>query len=319
MAKLVIEIVHPIPLLREYKTFEGPLVRIGRGFDNDLILGDPHVSPDHLVVHETEEGGWLAESIERENRMYVRKYDRVMGKVLVHSGDEITIGRTRLRFFSPTHPVGPTKLLVPTHGLLKKMGRPVNAASLTVVCFLVFMGYVYLTSFDDLSLLKLFSGAVGFLFLALVWAGIWAFVGRLIKHKTQFAAQFSLSVLFLAFLLPLMNVSEYLGYFLNSVLLEAVSGMGLLGVVFSVFLVGNLGVATNVSFKGRVVVASMISGVLIAISVLLYFAFKDEFNPLPMYYATLKPPFVKVLEDQSVDQFLLKTETIFDQEIRPGK
>lgn len=311
MAKLVIEIVHPIRFLKEYKTFEGPLVRVGRGFGNDLILGDPHVSPEHLVVREAE-GGWLAESIDRENRMYVRKYDKVMDKALLNSGDEVTIGRTRLRFFSPTHPVVGTKLIVPTHGLLKKIGRPVNTVSLTVASFLVFMCYVYLTSFDDISLLKLSSGAVGFLFLALLWAGIWAFVGRIIKHKTQFAAQLSLSVLFLAVLLPLMNVSEYLGYFLNSVWVETVSGMWLLGALFAVFLVWNLGVATNVSLKRRIAVSAAISGVLISISVLLYFAFKDEFNPLPMYYATLKPPFVKVLEDQSVDQFLLKTEAIFD-------
>lgn len=313
MAKLVIEIVHPIRFLKEYKTFEGPLVRVGRGFGNDLILGDPHVSPEHLVVREAE-GGWLAESIDRENRMYVRKYDKVMDKALLNSGDEVTIGRTRLRFFSPTHPVAETKLIVPTHGLLKKIGRPVNTVSLTVASFLVFMCYVYLTSFDDISLLKLSSGAVGFLFLALLWAGIWAFVGRIIKHKTQFAAQLSLSVLFLAVLLPLMNVSEYLGYFLNSVWVETVSGMGLLGALFAVFLVWNLGVATNVSLKRRIAVSAAISGVLISISVLLYFAFKDEFNPLPMYYATLKPPFVKVIEDQSVDQFLLKTDAVFDQE-----
>lgn len=313
MAKLVIEIVHPIRFLKEYKTFEGPLVRVGRGFGNDLILGDPHVSPEHLVVREAE-GGWLAESIDRENRMYVRKYDKVMDKALLNSGDEVTIGRTRLRFFSPAHPVVETKLIVPTHGLLKKIGRPVNTVSLTVASFLVFMCYVYLTSFDDISLLKLSSGAVGFLFLALLWAGIWAFVGRIIKHKTQFAAQLSLSVLFLAVLLPLMNVSEYFGYFLNSVWVETVSGMWLLGALFAVFLVWNLGVATNVSLKRRIAVSAAISGVLISISVLLYFAFKDEFNPLPMYYATLKPPFVKVIEDQSVDQFLLKTDAVFDQE-----
>jgi hypothetical protein len=318
MAKFVIEIVHPIRFLKEYKTFEGPLVRVGRGFDNDLILGDPHVSPEHLVVRAADEG-WMAETVDRENRMYVRKYGKVMDKALVNSGDEITIGRTRLRFFNPTHPVAATKLIVPTRGLLKKMGRPVNAVSLTLVCFLVFMCYVYLTSFDDISLLKLSSGAVGFLFLALLWAGIWAFVGRIIKHKTQFAAQLSLSVLFLAVLLPMMNVSEYLGYFLNSVWVEAVVGMGLLGALFAVFLVWNLGVATNVSLKRRIAVSAAISGVLISISVLLYFAFKDEFNPLPMYYATLKPPFFKIMEDQSVDQFLLKTDAVFDQETRLGK
>ena len=112
MAKLIIEIVHPLRFLREYRTFDAPQIRIGHGYDNDLVLGDPHVSPAHLIVRSRsrssssgEEQGWIVEDIGRENGMYLRKLAKVVDQARLDPGDEIVIGHTRLRFLSPEHPV----------------------------------------------------------------------------------------------------------------------------------------------------------------------------------------------------------------------
>jgi len=182
MAKLVIEIVHPIRFIREYKTFDAPEVRIGRGFNNDLILGDAHVSADHLAVC-LEGEGWIVENLSRENGMYVKKHAKVMEKTHLCSGDEVIIGRTRLRFFSPAHPVDPPKLLVPAYGFFKSINRPVNAWSILIGAMMVFMAYVYLTSQENFSVLRLLAGAVWFLLPALVYSR--AFLLRLNPPHTM--------------------------------------------------------------------------------------------------------------------------------------
>lgn len=321
MAKFIIEIVHPLRFLREYKTFEGAEVRIGRGYGNDLILGDPHVSAEHLIVRSggsnggsggEEPGGWLVEDVSRENGMYVRKFSRVMGQARLDSGDEIVIGRTRLRFLSPEHPVAATKLLVATHPFFQRIERPVNAWSILLVCAMIFTAHVYLASVEDASIPKLASGSLGFLFTAFAWAGLWAFIGRMIKHKTQFAAQLSLSLLFIVAGLLFTNVSEYAGYALNNVVVEIIFAVVLLGVLGTAFLVGNMTLATNVSLRKRIAVSSSIFLGGIAILTLLYYSSKDEFNPNPVYFATLKPPFARILPGQPVDQFLEETDGIFD-------
>lgn len=333
MAKLIIEIVHPLRFLREYRTFDAPQIRIGRGYDNDLVLGDPHVSPAHLIVRsrsrssgDDEQGGWVVEDVSRENGMYVRKLAKVADHAQLDPGDEIIIGRTRLRFFSPEHPVAATKLLVPAHPFFQRIEKPVNAWSILLVCAMIFTAHVYMTSIEDVSILKLASGSLGFLFAAFAWAGAWAFIGRMIKHKTQFAAQLSLVLLFLAAGLMSVNVSEYAGYSFNSVIVEIIVVAILLSGLGTAFLVGNMTLATNVSLRKRIAVCSSIFLGIIAILTLLYYSFKDEFNPNPMYFSTLKPPFAKVLlsaghrsplgenlsANRSVDQFLTETAGIFD-------
>ena len=315
MAKLIIEIVHPLRFLREYRTFDAPQIRIGRGYDNDLILGDPHVSAQHLLVRGgtgEEQGGWLIEDVSHENGMYVSKSAKVMEQARLDPGDEIVIGRTRLRFFNADHPVAATKLLVPAHPFFQKIEKPVNTWSILLVCTMVFTAHVFLTSIEDVSILKLASGSLGFLFTAFMWAGAWAFIGRMIKHKTQFAAQLSLALLFLVAGLISINLSEYAGYSLNSVIAEITVIAVLLGCLGTAFLVGNMTLATNVSLKKRIAVSASIFLGIIAILTLLYYSFKDEFNPNPMYFATLKPPFAKILPNRSIDQFLYQTSGIFD-------
>lgn len=326
MAKLIIEIVHPLRFLREYRTFDAPQIRIGRGYDNDLVLGDPHVSPAHLIVRSRsrssssgEEQGWIVEDIGRENGMYLRKLAKVVDQARLDPGDEIVIGHTRLRFLSPEHPVAATKLLVPTHPFFQRIEKPVNAWSILLVCAMIFTAHVYMTSIEDVSILKLASGSLGFLLTAFAWAGAWAFIGRMIKHKTQFAAQLSLVLLFLVAGLMSVNVSEYAGYSFNSVIVEIIVIAILLSGLGTAFLVGNMALATNVSLRKRVAVCSSIFLGIIAILTLLYYSFKDEFNPNPMYFSTLKPPFAKVLPNRSVDQFLTETAGIFEFPDKIGK
>ena len=311
MAKLIIEIVHPLRFLREYRTFDAVQVRIGRGYGNDVILADPHVSPDHLIVR-NEEGGWIAEDISGENGMFVHKLSKVLERARLDSGDEIMIGRTRLRFLSPDHAVAPTKLLVQVHAFFRGIEKPVNAWSILLVCTMIFTAHVYMTSIEDVSILKLASGSLGFLFTAFAWAGAWAFIGRMIKHKTQFAAQLSLVLLFLVAGLMSVNLSEYAGYSFNSVIVEIIVIAILLIGLGTAFLVGNMTLATNVSLRKRIAVCSSVFFGIIAILTLLYYSFKDEFNPNPMYFSTLKPPFAKILPDKSIDQFLAQTTDIFD-------
>ncbi len=312
MAKFVIEIVHPLWFLREYKTLDMPVVRIGRGFDNDLILGDPHICAEHLIVRTSSDPpGWVAQDISGQNGMYVRKLAKVTDRALIQSGDEIVIGRTRLRFFSPLHPVVPTKLLVPANRFLRTISRPVNVCSIMLVCIMSFVWHVYMTSLETISILKLASGTLVFLFLGVLWAGGWAFVGRMLKHKAQFSVLLGLGVIFLAIAVPFINVSAYLGYVTNSLIVEMVTAGVLLGGACAVFLIANLTLTTNIAFKKQLAVSLAIPLVIIAVLTLLYFSFKDEFNPNPVYYAALKPPFIKILPSQSIDQFLVETAAVF--------
>ena len=64
-------------------------------------------------------------------------------------------------------------------------------------------------------------------------------------------------------------------------------------------------------------VSNLITGVIFAIITLSYFANKSEFNPNPVFYSVLKPPFIKISPRRDVDQFLKDGQKVF--EIKPAK
>ena len=42
---------------------ETPEARIGRAFDNDIVVNDPHVAPHHLRIFRGEDGELVAEDL----------------------------------------------------------------------------------------------------------------------------------------------------------------------------------------------------------------------------------------------------------------
>ena len=66
MAKVIIEIFKTSGFRGDYKVFEGSAIKIGRGYQNDLILSDPYVSADHAVLRIGEDG-WVLEDLQSEN------------------------------------------------------------------------------------------------------------------------------------------------------------------------------------------------------------------------------------------------------------
>jgi len=49
---------------------EAPEARIGRAFDNDVVVNDPHVAPHHLRVFRGDDGELVAEDLGTLNGLY---------------------------------------------------------------------------------------------------------------------------------------------------------------------------------------------------------------------------------------------------------
>ena len=50
MEKVIIEIIHANRSRKEYKVFNALPIKIGRGFDNDIIVPDPYLSETHAII-----------------------------------------------------------------------------------------------------------------------------------------------------------------------------------------------------------------------------------------------------------------------------
>jgi pSer/pThr/pTyr-binding forkhead associated (FHA) protein len=77
----------------------GRVARVGRGEGCDLILADVDVSREHVTVARGV-GGIVLADLDSKNGVEVNG-QRVAGERLLHDGDVVRLGATRLRFFDP--------------------------------------------------------------------------------------------------------------------------------------------------------------------------------------------------------------------------
>lgn len=79
----------------------GPIARIGRDFDNDIVLADPTISGHHALFVRRD-GGWWIEDLGSRNGVDVNR-TRLTAAVpfVVRSGDTVGLGAVRLRLVCP--------------------------------------------------------------------------------------------------------------------------------------------------------------------------------------------------------------------------
>ena len=181
---------------RHYRA-EGPSITIGRGYQNDVVLGDSHISANHLRL-DAVEGGWQLNDLQSLNGVEVIKNpfaDSTASTMVLADGAEIKIGRTKLRIIADSHPVEAAKEL---HRLEKDVGQ-LNRFSIWLPLFLLVLvidiGTLYANSFVEWqwknSLSSILVTQLFLLVLALFWAG----VGRFLREEGNFLGHYNLILL----------------------------------------------------------------------------------------------------------------------------
>lgn len=312
MGKIIIEIQAENSVYQTHRSFDALPIKIGRGYDNDLILGDPFLSENHLLISEGDQG-WMIEDLQTKNGTYSKKHQRVIQKSPFSSGDEFIIGKTKIRILNRTHPVPPPKVLVFRSPFIKKISQPINALSITIFMIIIFILDEHMKSFKNTPVAKLLSMNLGIILMIAIWAGLWAFVGRIIKKNAQFTAQFSLCAIFLSALIPANQLMNFIEYAFPDPVITGFITSVLYGVMFMIFLTKSLQVATNISFGKRMMASGLITTLILLIGTLTFYAEKNEFQPYPKSSYTLNPPKTKIIRSKSIDAFMSKSEKIFKE------
>ncbi len=311
MAKITIEIISLHGIKRDLRVFDKGCVQIGRSYTNDIILQDSYVSPEHLCVRILEGGQLVVEDLDSRNGSFVvsemrgqRGKVRLSGATEIDSGCDIALGHTVIRVFCFDHPVAPAKVM----DRLKSTGFSVNRKVTTwyalVGCFLLYFIDAVLNNVlkDQMLGAILFAEFLGLLVVA-IWAGIWALIGRMIRHRSRFRVHLTMACLFIFAIVPIVNICGYLGFVFADARLETISLLTLCSVAFAFLLYGHKTYATQLSVRARIVSSAAIPVVLCFLVGLGYFSFSDRFSPEPPYYSRLKPPLICPVKTHEIDDF----------------
>jgi len=294
--------------LNEFRKVEKEHFSLGRALSNDLVLSDPYLSPQQLRFFKVE-GHWQLEILDATNP--VRLNDQALGQttIPIRSGDKLILGRTHLTLLSEDYPIEATQTMVLSRWLHHAGLRPIVPLAMLFLACLVGAFDQYLNAFTSLKFSEFLPDSLVLILFALTWAGLWAFTGRMLHHQPQFFAQLYYSALIFMEMNLLDLTRGYLEYMTNNELFEDIIITTALFFLVATLLKYNLSFATHIERKWTT--ALSVSGFCTVMILSFMYIDHKEFETTPKYSAALKPPPMKMVRSQTLDEYLQDFERNF--------
>ncbi len=162
---------------------ETDVATIGRAFDNDVVVDDPHVAPHHLRISRGEDGELVAEDLNTLNGLYAEHGAERLPRLPLAKEPGIRIGRTILRVHDALHAVAPEKLLTPP----RAHARWALALGAGLVASLVGLEWLNMTQEPTANAILL--PVLGLVTVLALWTSIWALISRIFMGQARFSLQ----------------------------------------------------------------------------------------------------------------------------------
>ena len=276
---------------------EGGRFRIGRAYDNDLILDDPFIAAHHLLIVRNEDGFLQAQDLGSLNGLHASAGRTETADIT--DDLRIRVGHTQLRFRSDAFPVPEALPMTAAPSLFH------NALNF-YVAFLAATGLLaleaHLTSFGDPNPAQLVAAVLATLLGAFAWTGFWSFAGRIATRRANFYAHGAATMSALAALLLANTLSEYIEYSISDWLSEVFLRLAIAAIVIAL-LYRQLRLVSRVSTRGAVMSVAALVAVLLGSGWLVEYATDIGYSSRLNYPAALKAPPFRLSDGVTPEQF----------------
>ena len=307
--------------------FDSNKVVIGRAFDCDVILQDPHVEPHHMVVEmdpatqklsgsdlSTLNGTWRVE----QNRYGVpgRKKSRFFNGSPFFSGQIFELGRTHLRICSATHEVAPAIPVSRWEVLGHNLAHWWIYSLFIVLLIILQVWDAYLSDPKD-NKLSQYAYALSALYpilMAVGFAGVCGFIGKNIRHDAKFPAHLSAALAAL-FAVSLFEFSAPYWAFQFELWRWQTTIVSLFTAA-TVFVLGYVALSFATHLKGfvRGAVASVVPAMLMIPTGMALLS-RPEFQPMPPYDRSMVEPAMQFRAVTDVEEFLQATHQLYSESL----
>jgi pSer/pThr/pTyr-binding forkhead associated (FHA) protein len=281
-------------------------IRIGRAYDNHLILDDPYVAAHHVVIEAPADAEADASPIARDLGSKNGLYRGGRGKrgrpqreaaIALQADTVIRIGHTLLRIRRADQAVGPE--LVDTTSHYWEGGPPAVAAMLAVV--LVGAFNIWATDTEGKEPLEYLSTLLALVAAGVTWATVWALLNRIFGGRLRFGRHLFIGASGFVVALLWQELAELVAY---SFSVETLSRFDSLfaPVIFAVILRYHLATirphALRFARAAAVSVAVVLIGVALVQNQISQRRLADE-----LYMTGLKPPVWRIVGERSSADF----------------
>ena len=297
-----------------HRSIEAFPATLGRGYHNDIIIGDPHISPQHVRI-EFDGNDFVIHDLASENGLTLNDKHHKGASAHLKSGDTVRVGLTDIRIFDPAHPVPATRRLARANPFLLFLARPV------VVWLSLFagagaaIGWKYLDSWTPEVGETLTGTGISVAITVLIWSALWGVAGRLIRHKSRFRSHVALAGMFVVAVCAMAILDDYLSFLSNEGLVATIISFALNAGLVIALLYGALTLATDMTAKRRRAWCGFFAlGMMLAAFGLTQVS-EGKFDAVPSYSAELEPYFTDLVSAESLDGFMKQNEKLFESDV----
>jgi hypothetical protein len=154
--------------------------RIGRGYDNDVIVDDPYVAAQRLRIFRDETGQLIAEDMGSANGIFLDGGKSRLARIIVDGKHPIRIGQTFLRIREMNHAV-------------ERVARPerrIFPIALAAALGVVILGFdtvkVWLNQTSEPRVSSYLTPLLVIAATVLAWVGVWALLTRIFSGRSRF-------------------------------------------------------------------------------------------------------------------------------------
>ncbi|BBM01891.1 FHA domain-containing protein [Microbulbifer sp. GL-2] len=323
---LIIEELNRAHRVQVRYRMDGDKFTLGRAYNNDAILEDMHADGRHAEIHRDEDGNYILHDLNSINgsQLLGNLQDKSVkpGEISSHqiaSGDLVQFGKSRLRLFNCDDAVPEATPLHSLESFFSGLSRPLNAILLVlaVACSTVLLSYLgYARSYEwTLAVNILASATIGLA----IYAGAWAFIGRVVKHETHFFAHLSIAAIGALTYTVWEWFSGVLNYnFAIGDLMEALDFL-VLAIILPAMLWCACYLATNLRRGWRWAVALVLPIGFLGLSLVESVGKLDDFSEAPEISTELKYDNMLLRKPVPMQEFIASSPALFDIPIKKNK
>lgn len=287
-------------------------VAIGRGYHNDIILTDPHICAEHLILS-FDGDNWRVKDLDSINGSYLGEGKKSADGHIVHSGDVIRLGKSQVRVLFPHHPVSDSITLSPFENLINATKQPA-VLIFNIALFTFITGWIYfLNNPKDVNLTQYLVPAAGITLVFAIWPIALALVSHLTKHDARIWTQLGVCFVFynLTWLSDILDSIIKFNSASNS-MLPLLAAIFPIALAFMLFWL-NTYIGFHANNQRRTAIAAGLTILLFGGTYLIQLSKQPEFSVRPKFESTLMTPSFLVTNSSTVDDFLNNSDKLFLQ------
>ena len=276
--------------------------RIGRAYDNDVVLDDPHVAPHHVRIVRDEAGTLFAEDEGSVNGLYAADSDERQARLPLDGQRILRVGRTLLRIRPEGFEVAPER----------PVGRAVRVwpaiATLAVSVIVLAAVTLWLNETRETQSSRYLLPMLAVVLVVLVWTTGWAVLSRIFTGSAHFDRHLLVALCGLLAFFLFDELTDYGAFAFSS---RALADYAYIGnwLLFAALCFVHLRVMGPRRLPVKVGVVAALAAAAIAAQTV---SRSDESSLVGQqsYLANLKPPMFRLKRAQPLEAFLGETDRV---------